>query len=676
MEFDKLFQQNIAQLQGISSALAENLLLYKDRVTIEKSSNGLVVICDGEIISSNIERDIAESLGAQLQNPDGISLPLISQPGLPDETPGEIVSNAIHSRQQILLQSLVLDAPEKKKIPSSRSNYKTCMLLGSLAIVPLLDIVIAKKIPAKTIILVESNLSLLAAVLHLYNFSEKLLQLKSKGFGFHFIYEENYANLRKRILERLTNSLLISLHGMQILRSPNIRSELLSLRSWLHSPDELPSAVTGILGFTTDELNQSINTLSSLKVAKDGVINLIDYSSRIDQKLPIVIVASGPSLDDSIEVLSKIQNNVIVVSCGSSLGSLIRAGIKVDYTVILERNAETYYSLIELVKEYPEIQKISLLSSVTVDPRIPGLFQKTIFFSRPYSVTTAIFPFLKKSILPIAGPQVVNAALEIFLILKAKSIVLLGCDLSSSKQKQSRSINSYGLEVRKLSIPDRGSEGRTVFTSPDLLYVRSKIESVLMNNDLSGDSNVYRIGEGLPIKNTIQIDSLALQELVQPNKNDIQVNSLNEDYVKSIQTPIDFKEQLNNLHNCLALANDYIANFENSLELAEEWDDKLYCEISTYVSRYRYTFSNKNVPYTFFTPLFFYACQSLYVSDSADSFKKSLVQTKTNIKRSHEYFKCLFQLLIEIAESDYPDLYCDKGYLEHRSRLTLSRIIS
>ncbi len=667
MSFDSLFDENISYIRELSPGLANQLLECKAEVSITSISNRISIRAGNNIVSDDVEKDISDSLSAQYNRPDGISIPVVSQNGSTDKSSTRILIKAIHSTEQVFAQSLDITSPNKIDIPNSRSNYKTCLLLGSLSIVPLLNKVIANQLPAKTVILVESNLSILSAVLHIHDFSKTLKSFKDLGYGFHFIYAQSVSDLRVRILDLIATKLLLSLHGMQIFRSPRIGAELLSIHSWFHSPDELPTMVSGLMGFSTDEANQALNSVSSLAISKDVDINLINLSEPTTRDIPVLLVASGPSLDEFIKVLPKIQNKVVVVACGSSLAALTKAGIKVDYTVILERDPSTYYALLELVNDFPEIKDITLVSSITVDSRIPKIFKRSIFFSRPFALPTAIFPALTSCTLPIAGPHVINAALEIFLYLKIKTIVICGCDLGSKCVSRSRAVNAYDLDTRRLSIQETGPDGQTIFTSPDLLQVRSNIESLLSNKHFSNESAIFRIGYGLPVKSIKQLAVDDLYELLKRHDTSSNDELLNHQIIQTFSFSLSTKQQTDVLNQCLMEGNTYIDELLSTMNNVNYWHDSFYKNISKYLTRCgERTISNKNAPYHFYVPLLFFVFQPLYLSLGESDFRSSLKLAISNIKKIQGYYIALFNLFIEITNSNYPELYCDKGYIEYR----------
>ena len=53
--------------------------------------------------------------------------------------------------------------------------------------------------------------------------------------------------------------------------------------------------------------------------------------------IPVFVVGNGPSLDMAIDTLKKLQDNVIILSCGSALSALHKAGIRPDIHVQVER---------------------------------------------------------------------------------------------------------------------------------------------------------------------------------------------------------------------------------------------------------------------------------------------------------------------------------------------------
>ena len=139
-----------------------------------------------------------------------------------------------------------------------------------------------------------------------------------------------------------------------------------------------------------------------------------------------------------------------------------------------------YYSLLDVLRRGHSISDITLISSPGVDPRAVPLFKDVIFFNRP-SLSTRLL-FLEQdyeSMLPQAGPQVINAALEFCLELGCKNFYLFGCDFSAERQEAPRSKSAFGFSMRELNLPVSSQSGSTIFTDAELLVTADYFNKML-----------------------------------------------------------------------------------------------------------------------------------------------------------------------------------------------------
>jgi Uncharacterized protein conserved in bacteria len=67
------------------------------------------------------------------------------------------------------------------------------------------------------------------------------------------------------------------------------------------------------------------------------------------QNVPVFIVANGPSLDASLEYVRRYRDQVLLISCGSTITALFKAGIKPDVHVETERTKLTpdFFAMME-----------------------------------------------------------------------------------------------------------------------------------------------------------------------------------------------------------------------------------------------------------------------------------------------------------------------------------------
>ena len=146
---------------------------------------------------------------------------------------------------------------------------------------------------------------------------------------------------------------------------------------------------------------------------------------------------------------------------------------------LLEQSSDVFRDMCELIAEGFDLSKITLIASVTIDPRIASLFKTFITYQRPVSTSSLFFDQEQDSALLYAGPQALNAAFEVSLFFNPKSITLLGADLSSPNSKDVRSRDAVGLSPRDFDIPMFGTNNRTVFTDSGLLLTREALESAM-----------------------------------------------------------------------------------------------------------------------------------------------------------------------------------------------------
>ena len=125
-------------------------------------------------------------------------------------------------------------------------------------------------------------------------------------------------------------------------------------------------------GFFDDALMGIAHTLGNL----DNGLNLINSEHKLSRDIesfPIFIVANGPSLDQEIDFLKKMQSKVVVVACNSASTALVREGIIPDFHVALERTELTYDFLRDFLPESARKQ-INLLVTNVMHPTVSGLF--------------------------------------------------------------------------------------------------------------------------------------------------------------------------------------------------------------------------------------------------------------------------------------------------------------
>ncbi|OHC75259.1 MAG: hypothetical protein A3G18_03075 [Rhodospirillales bacterium RIFCSPLOWO2_12_FULL_58_28] len=176
-------------------------------------------------------------------------------------------------------------------------------------------------------------------------------------------------------------------------------------------------------GYFEDELIMMKNTyLNFIK----WPFSLVSRKPYLEQTIPVFIVGSGPSVDKDMPYIKKWRDRVIVFSCGTSLGILLKNEIRPDLHLENENTPQLLDNLKNFKNEYG-LEGITLVVTTTVHPDVSGLFDNRWYFFRPALSSSVL---LLGSAEPLRGsdPLVSNAALAVSSAVGFKNIYLFGVD--------------------------------------------------------------------------------------------------------------------------------------------------------------------------------------------------------------------------------------------------------
>jgi len=158
----------------------------------------------------------------------------------------------------------------------------------------------------------------------------------------------------------------------------------------------------------------------------DRSFHLIEGNDEPSQDTPVMIVGSGPSVDADLKNIARLREGAILVSCGSSLGILLKNGIEPDFHL----ENENTYPLVRNLKSFQEkygFGSISLIASATVNREVAEMFKRSWFYFRSTLSPAEIFAPAHSPV-TYAGPLVANAALAALSSLGFRKFVLFGID--------------------------------------------------------------------------------------------------------------------------------------------------------------------------------------------------------------------------------------------------------
>ncbi|WP_186469824.1 6-hydroxymethylpterin diphosphokinase MptE-like protein [Synechococcus sp. A18-25c] len=512
-------QANLKWLANVQPELANQVAELTEKDVVFRfdsvSSDYDLYFKNERVLEGSIE-SLEQIFNLQLESTDGIAMPRLHR-NFPEcsNAPGNILSAMVDKHHELLSDFMPALPYKDDPLQHKKPPYRNLLVMGSLMLSPLLSYL--KQVdesPWVSITVVEDDVRQLQAMLSLVDMPTLVNICKKRSISFVWHVDANSSNLRDRIYSQLSTTSPTFLFGWQILRSPVQSPALMELRSWLHAPEGAAQNMLAMLGFATDEINQSQQALWN--AVSQQTMHILS-SDILTEDTPIVVVASGPSLDSNIEWLKQHCQHFNIVAAGSALGTLLKAGIRPSVALFLERGSEVYSDLCTLLVEGYTLKDIFVFVSSTIDPRVPALFDRAAFYHRPVAAATELFPNDQNATMPISGPHVINSAVETMLCLGSREILLVGADFGAVNKKSPRSLNALGVSPRDFTIPVKGSRGRTIFSEPELLHTGYLLNRVILSFP---GCKVFRLGEGIVMsstKNVEESNELAAQFARSPN---------------------------------------------------------------------------------------------------------------------------------------------------------------
>ncbi|HEY9078857.1 motility associated factor glycosyltransferase family protein [Magnetovibrio sp.] len=260
------------------------------------------------------------------------------------------------------------------------------------------------------------------------------------------------------------------------------------------------------LGFFEDELNMVANTYNNLKSGEEKV-----FLAHLDQlEFPVFIVGSGPSLDGSIEVIKANQNRAVIISCGTALLPLMRAGIKPDFHAELERG-KVQIEIPEFVAQEFDISDVCLVGSTTLVPGVKEVFAKRVYYFRHMLSSFPVFSGNLLNCLRFPGPSVGNTGTSFAQDSGFRQYYFFGMDLGFVDETQHHSANTVYMEkgvkhespINPWDRTMRGNFGGSVKAAHIYEWSRDTLEVSITNSSIG--HTYYNCSDGAYIEGTVPL---------------------------------------------------------------------------------------------------------------------------------------------------------------------------
>ncbi|MGC9006364.1 MAG: motility associated factor glycosyltransferase family protein [Sulfurihydrogenibium sp.] len=203
--------------------------------------------------------------------------------------------------------------------------------------------------------------------------------------------------------------------------------------------------------------------------------------------MPAFIVASGPSLDETIDLVKEHKDKAVIFSCGTALKRLMKEGIVPDFHVEIERTKDTYDKLMyQYDEEY--FKNLFLTAASNVYPDTFLLTGKSAMFLKGGDSGMLFFENVKNiERLEPVNPTVTNGATMLALSMGFRELYFFGTDfgfVNPKKHHASKTVYedkdffAYKEEFENY-FEVKGNFRETVYTEPIYNYSRIVLESQL-----------------------------------------------------------------------------------------------------------------------------------------------------------------------------------------------------
>lgn len=187
--------------------------------------------------------------------------------------------------------------------------------------------------------------------------------------------------------------------------------------------------------YVSSMLSGNTATLNGIKWANASISNIEpilqndfieQYEGVLQGKVPVIIVASGPSLSKNMHKLEEAKGKALILAVDSAVKYLNSAGIKPDFLVTLDVKKSLSHFNNDIAINTP------MFACTEANPKVIKMNKaKKIFFNDDLDLRR--YKKIKKERMNIKGAgSVATAAFEIAKYLGAKTIILIGQDLAFS----------------------------------------------------------------------------------------------------------------------------------------------------------------------------------------------------------------------------------------------------
>ncbi|WP_425407662.1 6-hydroxymethylpterin diphosphokinase MptE-like protein [Hwanghaeella sp.] len=386
--------------------------------------------------------------------------------------------------------------------PDPETGYLVCFGLGLGLHLPLLQ----QALPFRTLVVVEENPEFLLHSLHTVDWTALDAACKARGGRLHLILSKDAQSVADTLLREMRGPEFPMIDGSYIYQhytSPFLDKSIDALR-------EAMPIIEANDGFFEDEqimLDQACRNF----LRNDFFLLTEAPTPRPLKPMPVFVVGSGPSLDRNIEDIRRNRENVILMSCGTSLRPLLEAGMVPDFHSEIE-NVEDIGTIIGMLSREHDLSGIPLIAANTVKQSVLDKFDRKILYWRDTVVPTRLLAS-QEDTLSMTGPTVTNLAIRAAISMGFYEFYLFGIDLGSPDPDRHHAKASVynatddeywksGAAMEPFVIEQPGNMGGTIYTNRPFLLTKFFFETLFSrfpNHHFFNCSHGVRFEHATPI---------------------------------------------------------------------------------------------------------------------------------------------------------------------------------
>ncbi|MCT7541477.1 motility associated factor glycosyltransferase family protein [Aliarcobacter cryaerophilus] len=452
---------------------------------------------------------------------------------------------------------------------------------------------IAQKIDATMYLVLERNLEIFR--LSLFTVDYTILGKKGVIFSVMNDYLEEEKQIAEFFYTRIFDNYLIKFATSGINIEQYVDGLLLTI-------SELSPVTYDYNRILYSHRNRTTKVLNKYKIIQ---FHKIKDKTNIFKDIPILYIASGPSLDDNIDWIKQNQNKFFIVTIGSAYKKLLKNGIKIGMITTLDEHE----ILTQIQFDDENVNKIDkdtiiLASAITNEKVLKKFNSNNLFF---YEV---FIDFFKENV-AFTGFSIGEVTLDLLLHFNAKRIYTIGLDLALNQETGESHSKDAGSCVSRLNLDEvqtrevfdektslvqvKGNLKEYVFTTPlfylSIKQVEKKIKPYKDSVEIINLSNNGAYFEGTNSKRIEEIDIKEFKEISNINFKEYLIKNSKESLDVASQKSL--KDEINFLDNDIAdiikdIKDKNFKSYEEFNNMIIEMIDKIYK--NKYFKSYQFLF--------------------------------------------------------------------------------------